>query len=151
MRSVTRVGDFASWLSCELTYCACRQWNGRILREGAFMRKFLVLLLASVISASATVANTRAWKEAIVINVTETDVTGELHSPKNTMHYTIETPDTIYFADFAYKPSQQGKSSIPDIAVNVPVKIAVEGHSAYILDTAGREVKLHVKKKKAVK
>jgi hypothetical protein len=111
------------------------------------MSKFRLLSFISLLFATATLANTRDWKPAVVINLTETDVTSEFRIPKNTMHYTIETDQMVYFADYAYKPTQQSRDSVPEIAVNVPIKIAVEGRSAYVLDVTGREVKLHIVKK----
>jgi hypothetical protein len=110
------------------------------------MRKFFLLCL-SLCLATVSLANSRAWIEAVVINVSETDVTSELRAPKNTMHYTIETVDTIYFADFAFKPGDRKDGSAPDIAVNEPTKIAVEGKHVFIMDGKGREVKLHIVKK----
>jgi len=110
------------------------------------MRKLFLLILPLCL-ATASFANSRAWIEAVVINVSETDVTSELRAPKNTMHYTIETVDTIYFADFAFKPGERKDGTAPDIAVNEPTKIAVEGKHVYILDGKGKEVKLHITKK----
>jgi|HubBroStandDraft_1064217.scaffolds.fasta_scaffold159441_1 hypothetical protein len=110
------------------------------------MKSFRLLLLILLL-ASATFANSRDWQSALVINMTETDVTGELRSPKNTVHYTIETKDRVFFADYSFKPNQQSRGGVPDIAVNVPVQVAIEGKHVYILDTAGKEVKLHIVKK----
>lgn len=114
-------------------------------------RSLLLILLITLCLATVLTANTRDWKEAVVINVTETDVTGELRAPKNTMHFTIETVDTIYFADFVYKPGDRNNGSAPDVAVNEPTKIAVEGKHIYILDGKGKELKLHIVKKTANK
>jgi hypothetical protein len=117
-----------------------------MLRWGGPMKR-LWLLLLTVSIATASLANTRAWKSAIVINVSETDVSGGIRRDANTLHYTIETDDMIYFVDYTYKPGQHDKSGAPNVAVNVETKIAVEGKSAYILDDTGKEVRLHVVKK----
>jgi hypothetical protein len=66
---------------------------------------------------------------------------------KNTMHYTIETDDMIFFADYIYKPGQHSNSHPPDIAVNALTKIAISGKHAYVLDVTGKEVKLHIVRK----
>ena len=110
------------------------------------MRKIRLLVLV-ILAASACLANTRDWKPAVVISTSETDVSGELRVPKNTLHYTIETEDMVYFVDYAYKPVHGSDTGAPDIAVNVETKIAVEGKHAYILDTKGREVKVRIVKK----
>lgn len=111
--------------------------------------KRLRLLMLTMLVATACLANTRAWKAARVVDASETDVSGEMRSGKNTLHYTVETDDMIYFVDYSYKPGQHDNSGAPDIAVNVVTKIAIEGKSAYILDVTGREVKLHIVKKTA--
>jgi hypothetical protein len=107
------------------------------------MKKWKTLML-TIVLASACWASTRNWKEAMVINVTETDVSGQLKVPTNTMHYTIETADTIYNADYSWKPSQRNATGAPNIAVNEPTKVAIEGKHVYILDANGKEVKLHI-------
>jgi hypothetical protein len=101
--------------------------------------------------ATPSLATTRAWKTARVIDTSETDVSGGLRDAKNTIHYTIETDLGIYVVDYAYQPGKHGKSGAPNIAVNVVTKIAIEGRHAYILDVTGREVKLHIVKKPAKK
>jgi hypothetical protein len=114
------------------------------------MRKFRLLMLTMLLS-SAAMANTRDWKPARVVDTSETDVSGEMKTAKNTVHYTIETDDMVYFVNYTYKPGQHSTSGAPDIAVNVQLKIAIEGKNAYILDVNGREVKLHVVKKSKIK
>ncbi len=112
------------------------------------MKKFRLLLL-TMLAATASLANTREWKTARVVDASETDVSGEVRGKRNIMHYTIETPDMIYFVDYTYKPGQHSNNRAPSIAVNVLTKIAVEGKHAYILDVTGREVKLRIVKKTA--
>jgi hypothetical protein len=114
------------------------------------MKKFRLLMLTMLV-ATASLANTREWKTAMVVDASETDVSGELRGKRNIMHYTMETADMIYFVDYTYKPGQHNNSRAPDIAVNVQTKIAIEGKHAYILDVTGREVKLHIVKKTAKK
>jgi hypothetical protein len=109
------------------------------------MKKF-TLLLFTMLLATASLANTRDWKAARVVDSSETDVSGEARGEKNTMHYTIETDDMLYFVDYAYKPGHHGESGPPNIAVNVQTKIAIEGKHAYILDVAGGEVKMRIVK-----
>jgi hypothetical protein len=81
------------------------------------------------------------------VDTSETDVSGEMRGAKNTLHYTIETDDMIYFVNCSYKPGKNGRSGAPDIAVSVQTKIAIEGRHAYILDVMGGEVKPHIVKK----
>ena len=110
------------------------------------MKKFRFLILLLLVS-TASLARTREWKTAKVIDTSETDVSGKVWREKNTLHYTIETDDMIYFLDYTYKPGEHSGSRAPDIAVNVLIKIAIEGRHAYILDVTGREVKLHIVRK----
>jgi len=110
------------------------------------MRRFRLLLLTMMV-ATASLAKTREWTTARVVDVSETDVSGEVRGEKNTTHYTIETDDMLYFVDYSYKPGKHSDSRAPDIAVNVLTKIAIEGKHAYILDVTGREVKLHIVKR----
>jgi hypothetical protein len=105
------------------------------------------VLLVAILAASTCLANTRNWKQARVIDSSETEKTGGFKGDTNTLHYTIETDDAVYFVDYAYKPGQRGGSGAPDIAVTTMTKIAVEGKTVYIVDVNGREVKLHVTKK----
>jgi hypothetical protein len=110
------------------------------------MRKFLILVVMLVV-ATACMSSTRAWKAGLVINVSQTDLSGDGRSNKTVMHYTVETDDMVYFLDYGFNPASNSKNHAPNIAVNVPMKIAVEGKSAYILDAIGAEVKMHVVKK----
>jgi hypothetical protein len=126
--------------------------NGGILRGGGAMKRLRLVMVAmmagtAIVAGSARVAEAREWKSARVVDRSETDVSGEMRGQKNTLHYTIETDDMIYFVNYSYKPSKHGQSGAPDIAVNVETKIAIEGRSAYILDVTGKEVKLHIVKK----
>jgi hypothetical protein len=116
------------------------------------MKKCAGLLL--LLFATLCFAKTRDWKDAMVIDATETKVSGPLVNESNIMHYTIETYDTVYILEYSYhplsssdSPGQHGKNSAPNMAVNVPTKIAVEGKHAYVLDSTGAEVKMHVLKK----
>ena len=106
------------------------------------LRILVVMLLAATVCVAA-----RAWKDAMVINVSETEISSGARGDKNVMHYTVETEDTVYFLDYSYNPDHKD-SHAPDLAVNVRTKIAVDGRSAYLIDANGAEVKLHVVKKK---
>ena len=66
---------------------------------------------------------------------------------KNTMHYTVETDDMVYFIDYTYQPGEHKNGKPPDIGGNTVTKIAVEGKHAYVLDATGQEIKLKVVKK----
>jgi hypothetical protein len=113
--------------------------------------KKLCLLMAMLVVATASLANTRDWKLARIVDSSETAVSGELRGKRNTMHYTIETEDRVYFADYTYKPDQHNNNRPPDIAANIVTKVAIEGRTAYVLDVNGKEVKLHIVKKAAQK
>ena len=110
------------------------------------MKKLMLLMLTTLI-ATVSLAKTREWKIGTIVITSETDVSWPLWGEKNTIHYTIETNDMIYFVDYTYKPGQHSNSRGPNIALNVPTKIAIEGKHAYILDVTGREVKLHIVRK----
>jgi hypothetical protein len=116
------------------------------------MKKSAVLLLLLV--ATVCVAHTREWKPAMVIGATETNVSGPLIRETSTMHYTVETEDMVLSLDYSYhpktkeaSPDERGKNAPPSLAVNLPTKVAVEGRHAYLLDSAGKEVKMHITKK----
>src|ERR1700674_5774864 len=112
--------------------------------------KKLGMLMVALLAASGCLAGARNWKEGKIEATSETDVAWKVWGQKNTLHYTIETEDMVYFADYTYKPGAHGDSHGPNIAVNVLTKIAIEGRHAYILDVAGKEVKLHITKKMKV-
>jgi len=114
------------------------------------MKKFRLLLLTMAL-ATASLATAREWKAARIVDFSETDVSSKAWGEKNTIHYTIETDDMIYFADYSYKPGQHSDSHAPNLAVTELTKIAVEGRRAYILDVAGKEVKMHITKKTSKK
>jgi ABC-type uncharacterized transport system YnjBCD substrate-binding protein len=109
--------------------------------------KKLRLLMLTLLVATTSLAKTREWKTAKIEATSETDVSWKVWGEKTTMHYTIETDDMIFFADYTYKPGQHSDSHGPDIAVNALTKIAIEGKHAYVLDVTGKEVKLHVVRK----
>ena len=105
------------------------------------------LLMLTLLVASTSLAKNREWKTAKIEATSETDVSWKVWGEKTTMHYTIETDDMIFFADYSYKPGQHSDSHAPDIAVNALTKIAIEGKHAYVLDVTGKEVKLHIVRK----
>jgi hypothetical protein len=109
------------------------------------MKKFSLLMLALFV-ATASPANSRHWKMAKVELTSETDVSSKLLGEKNTVHYTIETENMIYFAEYTFKPSHTN-SHVPDVTANTFSKVAIEGRHAYILDTTGKEVKLHISRR----
>jgi hypothetical protein len=122
------------------------RWEWHILPRGGPMKK-LRLLLLTVLVATTSLAKTREWKTAKIEATSETDVSWKVWGEKTTMHYTIETDDMIFFADYSYKPGQHSDSHAPDISVNALTKIAIEGKHAYVLDVTGKEVKLHIVRK----
>ncbi|MGC1617594.1 MAG: hypothetical protein WA765_03805 [Candidatus Acidiferrum sp.] len=113
--------------------------------------KKLRFLTLTLLFAASSLAATRHWKTGEVEASSETSVSSKLLGEKNTIHYTIETEDMIYFADYAYKPSQHRDGHAPEIELSVPSKIAVEGRHIYVLDVTGKEVKLHIVRKTAKK
>ena len=110
------------------------------------MKKFSLLMLALLL-ATACLAKTRNWKQAKIEATSETDVSQKLLGNRNTMHYTIETEDMVYFADYTFTPRPNTQSHARDIPVNEITKIAIEGHHAYVLDVNGKEIKLHIVRK----
>jgi hypothetical protein len=109
--------------------------------------KKLRLLLLTLLVASTSLANTRDWKPGKMDLTSETKVSSKLGGEKGTMHYTIETADTIYFAEYTYKPGHHGDGEPPHILLAEPTKIAIQGKTAYVRDVTGKEVKLHIVKK----
>jgi hypothetical protein len=111
------------------------------------MKKLSLLILALLIAATTSPAKNRHWKAAKVEVTSETDVSSKLLGDKNTMHYTIETEDMIYFVEYSYNPDRHTDSHGPAVAVNELTQIAIEGRHAYVLDVTGKEVKMHISKK----
>jgi hypothetical protein len=109
--------------------------------------KKLRLLLLTLLVATTSLANTRDWKAGKIDLTSETKVSSKFMGEKSTMHYTIETENMIYFAEYTYKPGHHGDSEPPHILLVEPTKIAIAGKTAYVLDVAGKEVKLHIVKK----
>jgi hypothetical protein len=116
------------------------------------MKKVAAILL--LLFATMCFARTRQWRAATVIGATETNVSGPLIRETSTMHYTVETEDMVLSLDYSYHPNtkeaspdQRGKNAPPSLSVNLPTKVAIEGRHAYILDSAGAEVKMHIVKK----
>jgi hypothetical protein len=111
--------------------------------------KKLIFLLLTVLIATVPLAKSREWQTGTIALTSENDVSSPLWGEKDTLHYTIETSAMICFAEYTYKPGQHNNSHGPNIALNMPTKIAIEGKHAYILDANGKEVKLHIVKKVA--
>ena len=120
------------------------------------MRKRAALLF--LLFATSYLAEARDWQTAVVIGTSETQVSSPMMSqPKTIVHYTVETKDSLLLLDYTYHPSQKseeddrpGKNSPPNIALGEEVKLAISGHTAYLVDVHGNEVKLHIKKKSKV-
>ena len=108
-----------------------------------------MLLMLTVLMVTASLAKAREWQTGTIVLTSENDVSWPLWGEKNTLHYTIETSDMIYFVEYTYKPSQHNNGHAPNLALNLPTKIAIGGKHAYLLDANGREVKLHIVKKAA--
>ncbi len=109
------------------------------------MKKLGVLMLVLLVAATCF-AKTRQWKTAKIELTSETDVSWKLWGEKNTLHYTIETEDKIYFVEYVYKPGH-GDNHVPDVTGRELAQVAIEGRHAYALDSAGKEVKFHIVKK----
>jgi hypothetical protein len=124
---------------------AGRDREGGILRTGDPMKNLSLITLVLLVLAVSP-ANSRQWKMAKVELTSETDVSSKLLGEKNTVHFTIETEDMIYFAEYTFKPGHSN-SHIPDVTANTFSKIAIEGRHAYLLDATGKEVKLHISRK----
>jgi len=115
------------------------------------MKKLILPLLAFLIAtASTSLANNRNWKPAKIDVSSETSVSSKLLGEKNTMRYTIETEDMIYFVEYVFKPGH-ADSHPPNLTETEITKIAVEGRHVYVLDVAGKEIKMHITKKLAKK
>jgi len=119
-------------------------------------RAALVVLLLTV--GWVWTAEARDWQTAVVIGTSETQVSGPMmREPKTVVHYTVETKEFLLLCDFTYRaskkqdePDQPGKNSPPSIALGEEIKLAISGHTAYLVDVHGNEVKMHIKKKSKV-
>ena len=94
--------------------------------------KKLTLLMLTVLMVSASPAKAREWQSGTIVLTSENDVSWPLWGEKNTLYYTIETSAMIYFVEYSYKPSQHNNGHAPNLALNVPTKIAIEGKHAYL-------------------
>ena len=111
------------------------------------MKKLRLLVpILTLFVATTSLAKSRDWKTARVEANSETDVSWKVWGEKKTLHYTIETDDMIYFADYTFKPGQHSDSHPPNI-LNALTKVAIQGRNAYVLDVAGKELKLHIARK----
>jgi len=104
--------------------------------------RFLILMLFFATSSLAA----RRWTTAEIELTSETTVSWKLWGAKTTDHYTIETNNMIYFAEYTFKPGEHNGHR-PEIEMSVPAKVAIEGSHAYVLDVTGKEVKLHIVRK----
>ena len=119
------------------------------------MRKRAALALLLLVGWTG---EARDWQKAVVIGTSETQVTSPMmREQKNIVHYTVETKDFLLMLDYTYHPSkkqdepdQPGKNTPPTIALGEEIKLAISGHTAYLIDVHGKEVKMHVKKKSKI-
>jgi hypothetical protein len=111
--------------------------------------KIFKLLILTILITTVSLATAREWKQATIVITSQTNTSWPLWGEKDTLHYTIETTDMIYFVEYTYKAGSHNNSRGLDIPLNVETKIAIAGKHAYILDTRGKEVKLHIVKKTA--
>ena len=117
------------------------------------MRRFGVVLF--LLTATTLCAVAKDWKVATVISMSESTVTSPMMGrPEIIEHYTVETNDLVLELDYSFhrstKPDeadQPGKNSPPRVPLGEATKIAISGHTAYVLDMSGAEVKMHIKKK----
>lgn len=111
------------------------------------MNKLRLLMMLTLLAAATSPASERDWIIGKIDLTSENKVSSKLGGEKTTMHYTIQTGDMTYFADYSYKPGQHGENEPPHILLSEPTKIAIEGKTVYVLDVTGKEVKLHIVKK----
>ena len=117
------------------------------------MKKFAALVF--FLFATCGFATAKEWKTAVVVGTSETKVTSPMmRQAKIIVHYTVETDDLLLLLDYSYhpptkpdEPDEPGKNTPPSIALGEPIKIAISGHTARLLDVRGSEVKMHIKKK----
>ncbi|MGB2592529.1 MAG: hypothetical protein WBG02_04925 [Candidatus Acidiferrum sp.] len=103
----------------------------------------LRLLMLTLLVATSSLAATRHWKTAEIELTSESNVSWKLWGEKTTIHYTIETDNMVYFAEYTFKPGQHNDGRPPQIELGTSAKVAIEGSHAYVLDVTGKEVKLH--------
>ena len=107
------------------------------------MTKWIGVLL--LLAATVGVANAREWKNATVIGIDEKNVSGPLVRETHTMQYTVETDEMVFFLEYSFHPTDRNRA--PSVAVNAITKIAVGGRHAYLQDSNGKEVRMHVVRK----
>jgi hypothetical protein len=69
--------------------------------------KKLMLLILTVLIATASLAKPREWQTGTIVLTSENDVSWPLWGEKDTLRYTIETSAMICFVEYTYKPGQQ--------------------------------------------
>lgn len=119
------------------------------------MRKRAALVFLLLAVGWSWIAEAKDWQTAVVIGTSETQVTSPMmREPKTIVHYTVETKEFLLLCDYTYHPTkkadesdQPGKNSPPSIALGEEIKLAISGHTAYLIDVHGNEVKMHLKKK----
>lgn len=122
------------------------------------MKKLAALVFLLSAGGWNWIAEAKDWQTAVVISTSETQVTSPMmREPKTVVHYTVETKEFLLVCDYTYHSTkkaderdQPGKNSPPSIALGAEIKLAISGHTAYLIDVHGNEVKMHIKKKSKV-
>jgi hypothetical protein len=108
-----------------------------------------MILILTMMIAITPLATAREWKHGMIVVTSQTNSSWPLWGEKDTLRYTIETSDMIYFVEYTFRPSTHSNNPGPEIPFNVETKIAIEGKHAYTLDAKGKEVKFHIVRKSA--
>jgi hypothetical protein len=117
-------------------------------------------LMVAILCASVTLANNREWKDAkvtridsssddngVVVGTVGTTVVGGRIRSESTFYW-IETADTTYILSQMFNPARNWRRPKPlNVTLNGKTKIAIDGTDAYILDDAGKDVKLPIARK----
>jgi hypothetical protein len=108
------------------------------------------LMFVILCCTSVALANNRPWKDAKVVNITS-QTGGNVAAPIGTMmvgvpitktFYWIQTDDTTYVLGPAIT-----KRQLLNVTLYGKTKIALDGHTAHILDDEGKDRKMPIAEK----
>ena len=115
----------------------------------ALARTRTAALILAVLSSSVALAKDLQWKDAKIIDITTerggaavVPIAALVGGPITKTFYWIQTDDTVYVLGPVLTRSQ-----LLNVTLHGPTKIAIDGHSAHILDDRGKDEKLRVVEK----
>jgi len=110
------------------------------------MKKLIAVLL---LSALAFAAKTRNWQDAWVIRSAPAN-NGTAAMPIGGMVIAVPLNSTLYRINTADLSIVINTERNLNVTFNKKTRIAIEGQKAYLIDDAGKEIKLHIVSKEAL-